>query len=184
MKTRANGMPDLYQVKWRRGKGCRWRYGVADSFGKEAEDAWKKARAIWVSDSILPSGDWVYVDRDEIVEIPFSSEYNKELGCMNDEYSKHIVKEFQKAQEKSKKATGLVDKMFSVGVADGSAYYVVVKENKQTVKIAWRGFCPDRYHDAMMQWGGTFPKDRIADLIRRQEGLAALFAAHREGVEA
>jgi len=169
-------MPDLYQVKWRKSGTRKWNYGLVDRFGSEVEQAWKKAQAIWVSDAITPNGEWVYYGRDEVVSIPFSSDYDKENGCMKDEYSQYVNKERKKANEKSAKATGLVGKMFSVGVADGAAYYVVVKENKKSLKIEWRGFCPDRYTDAMMQWGGSFPKDRIEQLIRRQEGMAALFS--------
>lgn len=184
MDTKENKIPDLYQIKWRRVGTKKWKYGIVDSFSDDAQKAWRESRAFFVEDAVLPTGDWVFYDRDEIVPIEFSSEWDEENQCMKDEYSLYVAKEYRKAQENSEKATGLVGKMFSVGVADGSAHYVVVKENKKSVKIEWRGFCPDRWTDAMMGWGGTFPKDRIAQLVHRQEGLAALFAAHREGVEA
>jgi len=179
-------IPDLYQVKWRKSGARKWHYGIVDRFGlTRAKRELTKARAIWISDAVLPMGDWVYYDKDEVVEIPLSHEYDRESGCMNDEFGRYVAKEYRKAQEISKNATGLVGKMFSVGVADGCAYYVVVKENKKSLKIEWRGFQGDRYTDAMMQWGGTFPKDRIEQLIRRQEGLAALFAKSGElGVKA
>ena len=162
-------IPQLYQVKWRREKG-EYKYGIVDRFGEEVEKAWKEARAIFVEDAIIPDGEWVYYDRDEIVPIECS---------FGNEYDQYVEAEFKKAQEKSKNATGLVGKLFNVCVADGYANYVVVKENKKTLKVEWRGFGLDRYMDAMMGIGGTFPKDRIERLIRAKEGLAALFAAHR-----
>ena len=173
-------IPDLYQVKWRKAGSRKWNFGIVDRYGEEAEKAWASSHAILVDGAILPVANWVYYDKDEIVEIPLSSEWDKKTQTMKDEYSQHTHKEYVKAQEKSKKATGLTGKMFSMGVADGAAYYVVVKENKKTVKIEWRGFCPDRYFDHFLGWGGTFQKDRIERMIRAEEGLSTLFAKTRE----
>jgi hypothetical protein len=166
-------MPDLYRIKWRRG-GSNWRYGIvySSSFNEDEKKAWDEHKALWVEDAVIPKGDWVYYEKDEVVPIEFGS-FDPEDP---DEYEEYVQKEYIKAKEKSKRAKGLTGKMFTVGVADGYAHYVVVKENKKTAKVEWRGFCPDRYSDAMMQWGGTFPKDRVEEQVRRCEGLAELFS--------
>jgi len=161
--------PSLYQIKWRRDKK-KWNYGIVEEFGKEIDDAWESSHALWVSDAISPDGNWVYYDKDEI----------EAINCMDDEFIQYVADELIKAQEQSKNAIGLVGKMFSVGVADGHAYYVVVKENKKTVKIEWRGFCIDRYTDQILGFGGLFPKDRIEDIIQGQENMTALFEKCRE----
>ena len=163
-------IPDLYQIKWRRSGSRKWNYGIVDRYRKEANAEWENRRMLLVEDAITPKSEWVSYDRDEVIPIKCDS---------GNEFDQYVKAEFQKAQETSKNATGLIGKMFYVGVADGSAHYVVVKENKKTLKIEWRGFCLDRYIDAMMGYGGTFPKDRVERLIRGQEGLAAIFAKAR-----
>jgi len=176
-------MPDLYQIKYRQNGSRKWRYGTVDKYHEEAKKAWASRHFLLVDDAIYPVAHWVDYDNDEVEAIPFSHEFDRETGCMKDEYSQYVHSEYAKAQKKSDAATGLVDKMFSVGVGDGSAYYVIVKENKKTVKIEWRCFSCDNYMDQFMGIGGTFDKDRIEPFVRRGEGLKALFSK-KEGVEA
>lgn len=55
--------------------------------------------------------------------------------------------------------------MFAVGVADGSAYYVVTKVNPKTCDVEWRGFCPDRWVDQVLGYGCRQPRQQIERLI-------------------
>jgi hypothetical protein len=167
-------VPNLYRVKYRRG-GSNWKFGIVYYSPWEEQDkkAWEEHKALWVEDAVIPKGEWVYYEKDEIIPIEFGH-WDPDNP---DEFDAYVQKEYEKAKEKADKAEGLVGKMFNVSVADGYATYVVVKENKKTVKVEWRGYNADRYTDAMMQSGGTFPKDRIEELVRREEGLARLFAA-------
>lgn len=168
----ANEIPDLYQVKYRRNGSRKWRYGIVNRYSDDALKEWNNRRLLLVEDAVLPIAEWVDFDNSEIVEISLLSYPN--------EFDAYVEKELEKAQEKSDAATGLKDKMFAVGVADGSAYYVVTKENKKTVKIEWRGFCPDRWTDHFFGYGGSFDKNRIASMIKRNEGLRELFSEGKE----
>jgi len=168
-------MPNLYRVKWKSVKSGKYRYGIVSTFGEDVESQWNDNRNILIEDAITPTAKWVNYDKTEIVPLEFS------YPIENDEYDLYVEEQLVKAQDESNDVTGLVGKMFTVPVADGCSYYVVVKENKKTVKIEWRGFCLDRYVDEFLGYGGTFDKDRIEPLINRQEAMAKLFAEHRKG---
>ena len=168
----------MYQVKFRLLEKDPWRYGIVASYGEEVEEAKKKGMII-IEDAVLPTCYSVRLEEAEIVEIPFGTPgWDKEKNCSipGDEYSEYVQNEFDKTREASKKATGLKGKMFSMSVADGRAYYVITKENKKTVRVEWRGFCMDRYTDSILGWECTVDKNRIAGIVRAEEGLSALFA--------
>jgi hypothetical protein len=172
-------LPDHYQVKYRhKGSKENWKYGIFDRFGAEAEGYWKRGQCI-IADAVLPLSTLYNYDELEIVDIELgmpSYDFKTNTFTPGDEYGEYVQKEYKKAKEKSKKAKGLANKLFSVGVADGKAYYVVVKENKKTCRVQWRGFGLDRYTDAILGWECTVEKERIADRVKAEEGLAALFA--------
>jgi hypothetical protein len=157
-------IPSLYQIKYRLNNNGKWRYGIVERFDEEAKKQWEARRLLLVSDAIIPIAYWVEYDNSEIVEVP------------SDEFYNYLQNQHQKAIEKSDKSNTLKNKMFSIGVGDGYAYYVVVKENKKTAKIEWRGFCPDRWCDAFLGYGGTFDKKRIANLVQATEGIRSLFS--------
>ena len=59
-----------------------------------------------------------------------------------------------------------VGKIFSTQVADGYAYYEIVRVNKQTVRLKWRKeLSPDGWNDAVLGQGGSFPKHSIEHII-------------------
>jgi len=171
-------IPDYYQVKYRRKGSKIWKYGIFDNYSMETEGYWEKGQCV-INDAILPTSTLYTYDNLEIEPISYGTPgWDEEKNCSTpgDEYSQYIEDQHEKAKEKSKKATGLEGKLFSVGVADGSAYYVVVRENKKTVRVEWRGFCPDRYTDQILGWECTLDKERIAGMIQAEEGFAKLFA--------
>ena len=132
-----------------------------------------------VDDAVLPA--CYEIPESVLTEIPYEyGKYNPKTGEFEeqDEYHQYIQDEFKKAKERS---NALGDefkpgKLFNTPVADGRAYYVVTKVNKKSVRIEWRGFCPDRWQDPVLGLGGSFPRDRIEKLVRSNDGLRKLFA--------
>lgn len=139
----------MYQVKWTDKTG-KVKYGIHREYDEKAGAFAKKGLAI-VDDAILP--ECYLVPIKDLIEIP----------CIwQGEFHLFVEAEEKKATEASDKLKGCVPgKLFGVGVGDGSAWYIVTKVNKKTVKIEWRGFCPDRYVDRRFGMGGSFPKDQV-----------------------
>lgn len=131
-----------------------------------AKRRWDRG-VVRVNDAVLP----IYIDLpiSRVTSVPYATDFR------NDEYYKYVEDELEKAQRLSDSlGAGIrVGKLFSLGVADGSAWYVVTKVNKTTVKIEWRGFCPDHYHDQVLGGGGSFPRRMIEPLCRRRFDLFA-----------
>lgn len=145
-----------YYVKWKDANGTH--YGVHEY---NQDDA--KPGMSLVSDAVLPTLWNVPTDSLEDIEANYDMD---EDGNFKDEFFQYVQREWVKADKRSKEATSLVGKLFGLGVADGLAWYVVTKENKKTARVEWRGFCPDRWTDQVLGYGGTFEKDRIACLVR------------------
>lgn len=150
-----------YQVKFN------WdgevRYGVVrDSWKNNGVD--EDGRVV-VDDAILPRA--YRVPESEIIDI--------EDG---DEYYQYIQDEYRKAREISDALPdGLhVGAMFSVGVADGEAFYVVTRVTKTTASVQWRGFNPDRYTDHYFGWGKTLPREDVERYVEQERALAKLFS--------
>ena len=119
-----------------------------------------------VDDAVLPAYHEVPVK--DLIDIP--------MGYPTNEFSKVVDAAYQQARKTSKATQGLAPgKLFHTSVADGSAYYVVLKVTKSKVTIAWRGFCPDRWFDQVLGAGGSFPRATIARLVTAQEDLARIF---------
>ncbi len=149
---------DYYRIKYTDPKGV-VHYGIVDSADEAAKRRFNQG-VLRVDDAVLPT--YMDIPVGAAIPVEFSTDY------ANDEYNKYLDAELEKAQRVSDRAgNGLrVGKLIAVGVADGSAWYVVTKVNKTTACIEWRGFCPDRWHDQVLGWGGSFPKRRIESLCR------------------
>lgn len=147
---------DHYQVKFNR--GGKLTYGIVNNYGKEAKKLAKKGQLI-VADAILPVS---YVVKEaDITDIPMSTTFAP------DEYTQYVDDEYQKSQVLSDSLKGLaVGKLFAVGVADGSAFYIVTGVGKgPNCKIEWRSFQGDRYHDQVLGLGGSFSKTIIKRFV-------------------
>jgi len=156
----------MYQVKWtQNGKVC---YGIHEQYGVHKS---KREGYATVSDAILGT----------LHELPIES--LTEIQCSwdpPDEFQQFVESEYQKAVKLSDSLSGLQPgKLFSVGVADGCAYYVVTKVNKRSVKVEWRGFQGDRYTDQVLGYGGSFPRDTIERIVLAEEGMREIFAKER-----
>lgn len=74
--------------------------------------------------------------------------------------------------------------IFSIGVADGGASYEVVKVNKTTCDVEWRGYHNlDRYTDHHFGWGGRFPIADVERYVGRKRDLDAIFAKHNKALQ-
>jgi hypothetical protein len=144
----------LYLVKYER--NGQTVYGHVEQYSDRGKQATRQGKAV-VDHAILPVCD----------TIPFADLTPIEMNFVHiDEYHEYVDAELKKAIAYS---NSLPDgahngKLFSVGVADGQAWYVVTKVNKKSVKVEWRGFCPDNYSDQVLGMGGTFPRDGIESL--------------------
>lgn len=153
-------------------------YGEAEEYSPEAKEAAKKGMVI-VSDAVLPKR--YMVAKGDLTEIPFGNYEKLPTGGFgfNDELNQFVEAAFKKAQEisDSHPDDGVlrVGDLFSIGVADGSAWYVVTKVNKKTCDVEWRAFCPDRWTDHHFGYGGRFPVADVSRYVRGAKGLAKLF---------
>ena len=94
---------------------------------------------------------------------------------MNDRYekwNKHFEAEIAKSAALPKGV--VVGKVFGIGVADGYAYYEVVRVNKKTVRIKWReDITLDSYQYFAWGTGCSVPAHLVASLIGHEEIIAA-----------
>jgi hypothetical protein len=159
-------MKHRYQVKFQwKGKS---HYGIVSLYSNEAKDAAKSGNLL-IEDAVTPQR-FIVADDANVVDVP------------SEEYYKFLDTEFEKATQVSKEAVskkklyphGVVPGMlFSVGVADGSAWYVVKSVSKTgRCKIEWRGFCPDRWTDHYFGYGETVSAQKIAAYVSQIEWLA------------
>ncbi len=166
-----------YQVKFQRNGATV--YGIVRSYGKEVEAA--KARGLLiVEDAVLPVAYEVRETDVVDLEVKLPGRFDNETGLWTDlsEYDTHVQDAWKAAKavnEAIESGVG-VGSMFTIGVADGTAHYVVVKVNKKTCRVEWRGFCADRYHDHHFGIGGTFPLADVARYVERDRAMSKLFA--------
>jgi len=140
-----------YQVKWQSHTGGETLYGIYinPEWDKKAYKGLSKGMAL-VSDAILPTVHCV--PEEDLVDVPIS------LSLYRDEYQKYIDEAFKEAQKVSDKVGGKVapGALFGIGVADGTAYYVVTRvwDRGRVCDVAWRGYGGgDRYTDHYFRWG-------------------------------
>ena len=160
-------------VRWSDDEGS-IQYGSVYIYQDDAESLFKRDGLI-VSHALFPMILELPIDRVEAV-----LKHNYQTGGPFDAFEVYAYLDAEYRKATAHAATlpaGLVaGKLFSVGVADGYATYIVTKVNPKTVKIEWRGFCPDRYTDRVLGWGGTFKRENIEHLVIADEKLAKVFA--------
>lgn len=150
-----------YGVSFRAGQGAKTYYGIVDEYSDEAKKAKKEGFAI-VEDLIRPR--YYRVPEMALVDISF------------EEIDKICTEELEKAQKKADSVEGIkAGAMFTIGVADGCAFYVVTRVSGKTCFVEWRGFGGDRYYDHHFGSGGKFPVKEIERYVRVRQGLKKLF---------
>jgi hypothetical protein len=126
------------------------------------------------------TGHLLEVNENLVEDIPMDDykEIDSETGFpIGSEYSRYINEEWKKHQAISDRCNGVqVGAMFTIGVADGQAHYVVTKVNKKTCHVEWRGFCGDRYIDHHFGWGGKFPIAEVERYVKGHQAMKKLFA--------
>lgn len=157
------------------------RYGVVSM------DKPKVKGNVIIEDSILPFRVEVADDANVVdIESSFAKGefpvYDRMTGLLvkgGNDKDRWMNAEQIKAEAASKKAgKGVVkDKLFSIGVADGSATYVVTKVSGSKCDVEWRGFGNgDRYTDHFFGYGKKGVKvSDVARYIGREESMAAFF---------
>jgi hypothetical protein len=168
MRERKSQMP-RYHVKFQwKGKT---RFGIVERTG-EAEEAAKQGFLI-IADAVTPERFKVNDDAT-VVDIPEHRcpRWDWRTGrCIEgSEFDMYLDDQHLRAEKADKQAREDAARwpmgvypgaLFGVGVADGTAWYVVKSVGKTTCRIEWRGFCPDRYIHLMFGYGGSF---RIRDV--------------------
>jgi len=152
----------LYNIKYRPIGARKWRYAQFQRYQTKKENLIERFNCIAIEDALTGKLWRLDLAHFEVVEI--QSTWDRKNP---DEYAKYMDDELKKACEKSDKVEGCAKgKLFTTSVADGCAYYVVTGVKGNTVKIEWRGFCPDRWIDQVLGYGGTFPRHCVEHLCR------------------
>ena len=156
-----------YQVKFTQDDGTVV-YGIADNYS----DIPVKQGFLLINDAVFPVFYEVPENRVQDIDMgtpPFYDWHTNEWSG-GSELDQFVFAEWDKQKEISDKIDGVkIGKLFSVGVADGYAYYVVTKVNKKTCDISWRGFSLDRYTDRHFGWGGRFNIEEIERFVGMED---------------
>lgn len=165
-----------YQVRFQRAGTIH--YGIVRSYGKEVEAA--KARGLLiVEDAVLPVAYEVREADVVDLEVKLPGRFDSATGLYVDlsEYDTYVQEAWKAAKAVSDAvASGVcVGSMFTIGVGDGSAHYVVTKVNKKTCRVEWRGFCADRWRDHHFGMGGSFKLEDVARYVESDRAMARLF---------
>lgn len=83
----------------------------------------------------------------------------------------------QREDEDAQKKGTLVGRYFYVGVADGRAFYQVIKTTKTTATVNWcPDVAPDNWTDRIMGGGMTLPLDRVEAMVNSVAHRRKLFS--------
>jgi len=163
-------LKDLYCVKFQRNGSIR--YGIVYSTDEKTKKMFEKGILI-VHDAIRPSQCEIPVEKITPVSLEYGGEFDQ-----------YIDAELAKANAHSAAQKGINSgSLFTVGVADGVAYYIVTKVKKRKVKIEWRGFAGNSYKSKIFGAGGTFDINVIEPLVRLHSGVENIFAQGRIALE-
>ena len=138
-------------------------YGIIKRWSKEGRKA-LKAGYYLIEDAILPI---VFERKKDMVTV-----------VSDDEYHKFVENNFKEAIKEAKKHpfvhTLRAGHILGVGVADGTAWYVVTEVKGELCKVSWRGWCPDRWIAPFLGWGGEFRVKDIKPMVWGPEALKLL----------
>lgn len=153
------------------------RYGRVEKYDDDFERYFDNGHYL-VTDNLLPKA-WV-------VPISDCKEHSINYSdWQNDPMNKWVEADYEEAKKLAAKNPGhqlCKNDMFSMGVADGSAHYLVTKVNKKTVDIEWRGWGGgDCYTDRILGWGGRFSRDIIEPLVIQGKRMAEIWAKQDAG---
>ena len=148
-------------------------YGQAKHNNDEAKANWEEGLVL-VEDAFTPSRYLILAKDVTPIEMNMGT-FNPatEMWDDYDEVHQHVQDESEKQTKFDDETFDkfIVGRSFSVGVADGSANYVITKINKKTVLIEWRGMCSDRWTDRLFGWGGSFRREDIERMVTLHKPL-------------
>lgn len=170
---------DMYQVKvTQKTDPEHILFGRVDRYHDEVDAMWKDKKII-ITEPVYQQQYIIDLRHFDVEDQPFTwGEMDEETRMpTGSEFDRYIFKEYKEHVKRSDDAGAGIKKhkMFTVGVADGCAHYVVTSAGKKNVKIEWRGFAPDNYFDMTLGGGGSFPRHCIEPHIRYTEGMDKLF---------
>jgi len=141
-------------------------YGLADKHSTEGLRAAAQGK-VRVRDVL--TGQPYVVDPLAVTDIPIGVPVQHSttgVWVNDDEIGRYIAEELRKAEEVSASLPALAEgKLFTVGVADGCAYYLVTHVAKKLVRVEWRGFHPDAWRCPVLGMGGQFPRAYIEKFL-------------------
>jgi len=88
-------------------------------------------------------------------------------------------KQLEACDEAARKAKSLVGRKFGIPVADGKAWYQVVKESKTRLTIQLCTGLGDDYADHHFRGGGSFSRVDVMRYINFEEGMRKLFGREK-----
>ena len=95
--------------------------------------------------------------------------------------SEHNLDVLNGIDEEQRKRGLLLWRYFNVNVADGYAYYQVVKVTKKSAIVEiCRGICLDEWTDRILGESCQLPIDRVEELIKRKDALYNLFGGGKK----
>ena len=160
-------MPNYYRAKiWFKGNPKVCRFAKVENYDSDAKKHWAEGN-ILCADAVTGVQFLVPNRVDLMIEdqpMDWHTQDPKTGMDSGTEYDRYINEAYKKALKAHKAAGEGVKKgkLVSIGVADGSASYVIVKVNKKTVKIEWRAFAGgDDYVDRRWGYVSTIPKDEV-----------------------
>jgi len=174
-----NDIPSLDQIKYNFKGKSKIYFGTVNRYHPESKKSWEDGlllindpingtlKLVKYNDIEIEGQKYGWEKTDPETNMPIDSEFAR---FVNDAYKEHL--------KASKNATeGVVkDKLFSTHVGDGSAFYVVTKVSKRSVRIEWRNFSPDSWVDQTFGYGGAFPISCVEGHVLHAEAMMKLFA--------
>lgn len=156
-------MKDHYMVKF--DLHGRTRYGVCQAYTDEAKAAAKRGEC-FIEDAVTTE---TFSIKESLLT---------DIDILEDaEYTRYVEAAEKAAEKVAAKVQGVkTGAMFSIGVADGSATYVVMETVGKKCRLEWRGFCLDRYKDHHFGWGGWFPKSEVEAYVAWESARRKVFA--------
>jgi hypothetical protein len=145
-----------------------WYYGIVEEHHEDTKKEAERGHTL-VSDLVRPT--LFSVKNSDVVDIPhgLSGKWDEALGFFwgGGEAEDYRTLAWLAAEIKERTIPNdgklHVGHQFSIGVADGSAHYVVTSIKGKACQVEWRGWCEDRWTDHHFGWGGRFS---VADITR------------------
>lgn len=149
-------------------------FGIIEEYGDLAEQA-KLIDSLCIVHSITGTYEFIKPDMVEKLKVDFGRDPWVDgwwFSRSNIVYAYgtlcHVAATIKSNRQRQDKI--MPDHIFSVGVADGSAQYVVTSSARVYCEVEWRCYSnPDRYVDRMFGYGGKFRKKDV-DIYRGRAG--------------